>query len=78
VAAGIAKYEPYWRYVLMYEKSKALFAEAGRVIPGGVNSPVRAFKSLTHQPLFIEREKEAGSMMPTAIHTWTMSVRGAR
>jgi glutamate-1-semialdehyde 2,1-aminomutase len=39
----------------MYEKSQALFAEAGRVIPGGVNSPVRAFKSLTHQPLFIER-----------------------
>ncbi len=39
----------------MYKKSKELFAEAGEVIPGGVNSPVRAFKSLTHQPLFIEK-----------------------
>ena len=39
----------------MYEKSRALFAEAKEVIPGGVNSPVRAFKSIAHQPLFIER-----------------------
>jgi len=39
----------------MYEKSKALFAEANEVIPGGVNSPVRAFKGLMHQPLYIER-----------------------
>ncbi len=41
----------------MYEKSRALFAEAKEVIPGGVNSPVRAFKSIAHQPLFIERAK---------------------
>ncbi len=39
----------------MYEKSKALFAEANEVIPGGVNSPVRAFKSLLQQPLYIEK-----------------------
>ena len=39
----------------MYEKSRALFDEAKTVIPGGVNSPVRAFKSITHQPLFIDR-----------------------
>lgn len=39
----------------MYEKSRALFNEAKKVIPGGVNSPVRAFKSIAHQPLFIER-----------------------
>ncbi len=39
----------------MYERSRALFAEAKEVIPGGVNSPVRAFKSIAHQPLFIER-----------------------
>ena len=41
----------------MYEKSRTLFAEAKEVIPGGVNSPVRAFKSIAHQPLFIERAK---------------------
>lgn len=39
----------------MYEKSRALFNEAKKVIPGGVNSPVRAFKSIAHQPLFIDR-----------------------
>lgn len=39
----------------MYEKSKALFKEANEVIPGGVNSPVRAFKGLMHQPLYIDR-----------------------
>lgn len=39
----------------MYERSKALFAEACELIPGGVNSPVRAMKSLMHQPLFIEK-----------------------
>ncbi|MEJ2715585.1 MAG: glutamate-1-semialdehyde 2,1-aminomutase [Deltaproteobacteria bacterium] len=34
-------------------KSKALFEEAKKVIPGGVNSPVRAFKSVGLHPRFI-------------------------
>ncbi len=38
-------------------KSQKLFAEAQRLIPGGVNSPVRAFKSVGGQPLFIARAK---------------------
>ena len=37
------------------EKSKRLFAEAKKYIPGGVNSPVRAFKSVGGDPLFIQR-----------------------
>jgi glutamate-1-semialdehyde 2,1-aminomutase len=37
------------------EKSEALFARAQEVIPGGVNSPVRAFKSVGGGPLFIDR-----------------------
>jgi glutamate-1-semialdehyde 2,1-aminomutase len=37
--------------------SKRLFAEAQRLIPGGVNSPVRAFRSVGGQPLFIKRAK---------------------
>lgn len=37
------------------ERSKALFAEAQRLLPGGVNSPVRAFRAVGGQPLFIER-----------------------
>ncbi len=37
------------------EKSEKLFAAAQQVIPGGVNSPVRAFRAVGGQPLFIER-----------------------
>ncbi len=36
-------------------KSSKLFAEAKKYIPGGVNSPVRAFKSVSGDPIFIER-----------------------
>jgi len=36
-------------------KSAAAFEEAKKVLPGGVNSPVRAFKSVGLTPLFIER-----------------------
>ena len=37
------------------EKSTRLFEEAKKYIPGGVNSPVRAFKSVGGNPLFIEK-----------------------
>ncbi len=37
------------------EKSNHLFEEAKKYIPGGVNSPVRAFKSVGGSPVFIER-----------------------
>ena len=43
----------------MYEKSKALFERAQKSIPGGVNSPVRAFKSVGGTPLFIQKAKGA-------------------
>ncbi len=38
-----------------YQKSKELFEQAQMVIPGGVNSPVRAFKSVGMTPPFIAR-----------------------
>ena len=38
-----------------YEKSKGLFQEAKQYIPGGVNSPVRAFKSVGIDPVFITK-----------------------
>lgn len=38
-------------------RSKQLFRRAKRVIPGGVNSPVRAFGAVGQSPLFIERGK---------------------
>lgn len=36
-------------------KSRAAFIQAQNVIPGGVNSPVRAFKSVGRDPVYIER-----------------------
>lgn len=41
------------------EKSKELFEKAKKFFPGGVNSPVRAFKSVYGSPLFIERGDKA-------------------
>ena len=40
-------------------KSEQLFAEAGKVIPGGVNSPVRAFNAVGGTPPFIESAEGA-------------------
>ncbi|KQU59412.1 glutamate-1-semialdehyde aminotransferase [Bacillus sp. Leaf406] len=40
-----------------YEKSKQAFQEALKLMPGGVNSPVRAFKSVDMDPIFMERGK---------------------
>lgn len=43
----------------MREKSLELFQEAQKYIPGGVNSPVRAFRSVGIHPAFIARAKDA-------------------
>lgn len=43
----------------MYEKSKELFERAQKSIPGGVNSPVRAFKSVGGTPVFMNSAKGA-------------------
>ena len=40
-----------------YEKSKEAFKESVNLLPGGVNSPVRAFKSVNMDPIFMERGK---------------------
>src|ERR687891_473054 len=42
-----------------YRQSERLFAAASRVLPGGVDSPVRAFKAVGATPLFITRAKGA-------------------
>lgn len=41
------------------EKSASLFSEAQQYIPGGVNSPVRAFQSVGRTPIFIKKAKGA-------------------
>ena len=42
---------------LTHKKSNELFKKAKRIIPGGVNSPVRAFKAVGGSPLFIKSAK---------------------
>ena len=39
---------------MTYENSKAAFTEAKKLMPGGVNSPVRAFKSVNMDPIFMQ------------------------
>ena len=41
----------------MYPKSNQLFEKARKFIPGGVNSPVRAFKAVGGNPLFIDHAR---------------------
>ncbi len=47
---------------MLYQRSSALFKDAQNYIPGGVNSPVRAFKSVGGTPLFIKKAEGAYMM----------------
>ena len=44
---------------MQYTRSSALFNEARKVLPGGVNSPVRAFKAVGGTPIFIKEARGA-------------------
>ena len=44
---------------MQYQRSSTLFKAAQEVIPGGVNSPVRAFKSVGGTPIFVDHAKGA-------------------
>ena len=63
-------------------KSKALFAEALKYIPGGVNSPVRAFRAVGGQPFFVNRAKGAhvwdvdGNEYIDYVCTWGPAILG--
>lgn len=50
---------PGTRLALETGRSDALFAEAQTLIPGGVNSPVRAFKAVGRNPVFIDHAEGA-------------------
>ncbi|GEP96542.1 glutamate-1-semialdehyde 2,1-aminomutase [Chitinophaga cymbidii] len=66
----------------MYTKSNALFEQAGKVIPGGVNSPVRAFKSVGGTPVFMQHAKGAylydvdGNRYIDYINSWGPMILG--
>jgi hypothetical protein len=59
-------------------KSENLYNAARELIPGGVNSPVRAFTGVGGTPLFIERLTALTSMTPMAKLTLITSVPGVR
>lgn len=67
---------------MIYKRSSALFAEAEKVIPGGVNSPVRAFKAVGGTPIFVKEAKgaylydEDGNQLIDYIASWGPMILG--
>ncbi|GGD86866.1 glutamate-1-semialdehyde 2,1-aminomutase [Planktosalinus lacus] len=67
---------------MIYKRSSALFSEAEKVIPGGVNSPVRAFKAVGGTPIFVEKAKGAylydadGNQLIDYINSWGPMILG--
>ncbi|HKS36452.1 MAG TPA: glutamate-1-semialdehyde 2,1-aminomutase [Verrucomicrobiae bacterium] len=63
-------------------ESEALFAEALKYIPGGVNSPVRAFRAVGGQPFFVNKAKGAyvwdvdGNQYIDYVCTWGPAIHG--
>ncbi len=67
---------------MIYKRSSALFAQAEKVIPGGVNSPVRAFKAVGGTPIFVKEAKgaylydEDGNRLIDYINSWGPMILG--
>ena len=67
---------------MQYQRSSQLFAEAEKVIPGGVNSPVRAFKGVGGTPIFVKSAKgaylydEDGNKLIDYINSWGPMILG--
>lgn len=67
---------------MIYKRSSALFAEAKKYIPGGVNSPVRAFKAVGGDPIFVKEAKgaylydEDGNKLIDYIASWGPMILG--
>ena len=67
---------------MLYQRSSALFQSAQKVIPGGVNSPVRAFKAVGGTPVFVEKAKGAylfdvdGNRLIDYISSWGPMILG--
>jgi len=67
---------------MLYQRSSQLFQEAEKVIPGGVNSPVRAFKGVGGTPIFVKSAKgaylydEDGNRLIDYINSWGPMILG--
>ncbi|HEX6224271.1 MAG TPA: glutamate-1-semialdehyde 2,1-aminomutase [Chryseolinea sp.] len=65
-----------------FTKSRSLFETAQQFIPGGVNSPVRAFRAVGGNPVFIKRAKgaylydEDGNQFVDLINSWGPMILG--
>ena len=68
--------------MIAYKRSSALFQEAKKYIPGGVNSPVRAFKAVGGDPIYIEKAEGAylydadGAQLIDYINSWGPMILG--
>ncbi|HET8884850.1 MAG TPA: glutamate-1-semialdehyde 2,1-aminomutase [Salinimicrobium sp.] len=66
----------------LYKRSSELFSAAQKVIPGGVNSPVRAFNAVGGEPIFIKSAKNAylfdedGNKYIDYINSWGPMILG--
>ena len=64
------------------DKSSNLFREAKKLIPGGVNSPVRAFRNVDGEPFFVNQAKGCyiedvdGNRMIDYVGTWGPAILG--
>ena len=67
---------------MIYKRSSELFTAAKKVIPGGVNSPVRAFSAVGGNPIFIKEAKgaylydEDGNKYIDYINSWGPLILG--
>ncbi|NBS19753.1 MAG: aminotransferase class III-fold pyridoxal phosphate-dependent enzyme, partial [Flavobacteriia bacterium] len=67
---------------MQYQRSSALFQSAKQCIPGGVNSPVRAFQAVGGTPIFVEKAKgaylydEDGNKLIDFISSWGPMILG--
>ena len=67
---------------MKYQRSSQLFKAASEVIPGGVNSPVRAFKAVGGTPIFVDKAKGAylydadGNRLIDYINSWGPMILG--
>lgn len=67
---------------MQYQRSSALFQSAKQYIPGGVNSPVRAFQAVGGTPIFVQKAKgaylydEDGNKLIDFISSWGPMILG--
>ena len=67
---------------MLYKRSSELFVAANKVIPGGVNSPVRAFRGVGGTPIYVKEAKgaylydEDGNRLIDYINSWGPMILG--